>query len=149
MSPTGIVGIEPTTPRLTVVCYYHLSYIPRASTVRLELTPLLAKSVLPLNYVLMQSGGSLDGCHYRTDATCKTVANKGISFFNVVLGPCTSPHGSHNPPTTYSKNLWRVQLFIALPRMYVVLAVLRLYYIPLRIRFLQLKSLPKLKFARV
>ena len=133
MSPTGIVGIEPTTPRLTVVCYYHLSYIPRASTVRLELTPLLAKSVLPLNYVLMQSGGSLDGCHYRTDATCKTVANKGISFFNVILGPCTPPHGSHNPPTTYSKNLWRVQLFIALPRMYVVIAVLRLYYIPLRL----------------
>ena len=80
----------------------------------------------------MQSGGSLDGCHYRTDATCKTVANKGISFFNVVLGPCTPPHGSHNPPTTYSKILWRVQLFIALPRMYVVIAVLRLYYIPLR-----------------
>ena len=53
----------------------------------------------------MQSGGSLDGCHYRTDATCKTVANKGISFFNVVLGPYTPPHGSHNPPTTYSKNL--------------------------------------------
>lgn len=51
------------------------------------------------------SGGSLDGCHYRTDATCKTVANKGISFFNVVLGPYTPPHGSHNPPTTYSKNL--------------------------------------------
>ena len=96
VSPTGIVGIEPTTPRLTGVCYYQLSYIPRASTVRLELTPLLAKSVLPLNYVLMQSGGSLDGCHYRTDATCKTVANKGISFFNVVLRPCTPPHGSHN-----------------------------------------------------
>lgn len=81
----------------------------------------------------MQSGGSLDGCHYRTDASCKTVANKGISFFNVVLGPYTPPHGSHNPPTTYSKNLWRVQLFIALPRMYVVIAVLRLYYIPLRL----------------
>lgn len=77
----------------------------------------------------MQSDGGLDGCRYRTDATCKTVANKGISFFNVVLGPCTPPHSSHNPPTTYSKSLWRVQLFNALPRMYVVFAVLRLYLI--------------------
>lgn len=74
----------------------------------------------------MQSGGSLDGCHYRTDATCKTVANKGISFFNVVLGPYTPPHGSHNPPTTYSKNLWRVQLFAPYLGCQVVIAVLRL-----------------------
>ena len=80
----------------------------------------------------MQSDGGLDGCRYRTDATCKTVANKGISFFNVVLGPCTPPHSSHNPPTTYSKSLWRVQLFNALPRMYVVFAVFRLYFVPLR-----------------
>lgn len=77
----------------------------------------------------MQFDGGLDGCRYRTDATCKTVANKGISFFYVVLGPYAPPHGSHNPPTTYSKSLWRVQLFIALPRMYVVIAVLRLYCI--------------------
>lgn len=101
MSPTGIVGIEPTTPRLTVVCYYHLSYIPRTGIRGIEpLQSVLETDVLPLNYIPMQSGGSLDGCHYRTDATCKTVANKGISFFNVVLGPCTPPHGSHNPPTT-------------------------------------------------
>ena len=101
MSPTGIVGIEPTTPRLTVVCYYHLSYIPRTGIRGIEpLRSVLETDVLPLNYIPMQSGGSLDGCHYRTDATCKTVANKGISFFNVVLGPCTPPHGSHNPPTT-------------------------------------------------
>lgn len=122
------MGIEPTTPRLTVVCYYHLSYIPRTGIRGIEpLQSVLETDVLPLNYIPMQSGGSLDDCHYRTDATCKTVANKGISFFNVVLGPYTPPHGSHNPPTTYSKNLWRVQLFIALPLMYVVIAVLSLY----------------------
>lgn len=63
----------------------------------------------------------------------RQLPTKVFHFFNVVLGPYTPPHGSHNPPTTYSKNLWRVQLFIALPRMYVVIAVLRLYYIPLRL----------------
>lgn len=28
----------------------------------------------------MQSGSGLDGCYRQTDATCKTVTNKGISF---------------------------------------------------------------------
>lgn len=84
----------------------------------------------------MQSGGSLDGCHYRTDATCKTVANKGISFVYAVLGPYTPPqsykqslstrlslylqdprltppdHSSHKPPTIYSESLGTVQLFV-------------------------------------
>lgn len=39
----------------------------------------------------MQSGGGLDGCRHRTDATCKTVANKGISFVYAVLGPYYIP----------------------------------------------------------
>lgn len=63
---TGIVGIEPTTSRLTVVYDATLNsrvllpseLYPKTDTVGLEPTPLLAKSVLPLNYVPIQSGGS-------------------------------------------------------------------------------------------
>lgn len=64
-------------------------------------------------------------------ATCKTVANKGISFLMWFSDP-TPLHMALIIHRLYSKSLWRVQLFNALPRMYVVIAVLRLYFIPLR-----------------
>lgn len=103
---------------------------PKTGTVGLEPTPSPREKVFfPLNYVPMQSGSGLYGCRHRTDATCKTVANKGISFVYAVLGPCTPPQSykqslsarlslrlqnprltpprshSHKPPTIYSESL--------------------------------------------